>query len=749
MKHRCSVLAIIAFGLIAFVSGDFLIVQAHPADSWWHEDWPYRVAVQASAPGPASVHLDFTALFSELGLADALLDIRSIRVVPVVSGTSGDPAPYQETYTTSLYAGEALATSPTPNQPYWGSDPQVTLSLSSQKFTEGSHSLQVVMDYVTANGAFPDFIYHFNGASLADWSRYETLIYDLWPEVNESALDQAPDLYQFELLGLQNCSSRAINGPALALGHWNQTTVSLAPFGNCPEPDPSALSGLRFYFLADLYEDAGNYAAGDKVTLWLDDFRLVDQDGPGEIRWNAEEGVETYYIYFDTINHAGHESPTLADIPGEAQEAAIAGAPEAGSYFHQIEGVSSAGLTLWTAPTTEKILRTQKAPNPIGPLAIQAAKGESEAFQLVVQSPGEQSLPVSVSDLRSESAVIPASAIQIYRVDYVPLTQLSDSFGRLTEWPDPLSPLRQGELVAFPAGVNQPLWFRVDVPAGIPAGDYQGIIQIGTATAPLSLEVWDFTLPESALLPFSAGLDPEALLEAYGGTLAGVPQPCSADLNAAIAETLAAYHITPLAPETEPAGLIYSLTAYPQTEAQAAKAQSEAPLWWRFTAYDDPPFANPAVLDRTGQEARILPWMAWYNAIDGLYYHQLADWDSDPWEAPFTNYLSNGDGTLFYPPRDGTVGYDPCDPGSNRLIPSIRLELLREGLEDAAYLQMLSGKPSLSAPSKLSQQFPSDQDLASRAFTPQPPTLFTAMRAELAREIMAKSTTIFIPLFAR
>ncbi len=748
MKHRCSVLAIITFGLIALISGDFLIVRAAPGDSWWHEDWPYRLAVQVRAPGPASVHLDFTALFSELGLADALLDIRSIRVVPVVSGVPGDPAPYQETYSTPLYAGETLAVNPAQNQPYWGSDPQVALGLSSQKFTEGSHSLQAVMDYVTNNGAFPDFTYHLSGTSLSDWSRYETLIYDLWPEVNERALDQAPDLYQFELLGLQNCSSRAINGPALTLDRWNQATVSLAPFGDCPAPNLSALSGLRFYFLPDLYQDNGNYAAGDKVTLWLDDFRLVDQNGPGEIRWTAEEGVETYYIYFDTINHAGHENPTLTEIPGEAQEAVAPGAPEAGGYFHQIEGADSAGLTLWTAPTTEKILRTQQAPAPTGPLAIQAAKGESEAFQLVVQSPGEQSLPISVSDLRSMSGVIPASAIQIYRVDYVPLTQLSDSFGRLTKWPDPLSPLAQGERVAFLAGVNQPLWFRVDVPAGTPAGDYQGTIRIGTAALPISLEVWDFTLPESALLPFSAGLDSDALLEAYGGTLAGVPQPCSADLNAAISETLTAYHITPLALGTEPAGLVYSLTTYPQAEAQAAKTQSEALLWWQFTAYDDPPFANPAVLDRTGQEARILPWMAWYNAIDGLFYHQLADWDCNPWEAPFTNYLSNGDGYLFYPPGDGAVGYDPCDLASNRLIPSIRLELLREGLEDTAYLQILYGKPSLSAPAKLSQ-LPLGQDIASRAITPQPPTLFAALRTELAREILAKSTTIFIPIFAR
>ena len=32
-------------------------------------------------------------------------------------------------------------------------------------------------------------------SSLNDWSAYETFIYDVWPQVNASALDQAPDLY--------------------------------------------------------------------------------------------------------------------------------------------------------------------------------------------------------------------------------------------------------------------------------------------------------------------------------------------------------------------------------------------------------------------------------------------------------------------------------------------------------------------------------------------------------------------------
>lgn len=751
MKHHRSFLSIILIALsIAFLAGDFLIVDAEPANAWWDDEWPYRVAVQVSEPGPASVHLDFSELFSALGLADAVLDIRSIRIVPVVAGEPGSPVPYEETYSLSLYDAETLVTSPAPSEPYWDSTLEVSLSLNAQDSTEGSQALQVDLDYFADIGSIPNATYVFNGHPTADWSQYETLIYDLRAEVNDSALDQAPDLYQFELLGLDNCEVSSISGPALVLNQWNPATVSLIPFGACAEPDKSSLTGMRFIFPSGLVPGEANaYAAGDQVRLLLDGFRLVDQDGAGELRWMAEEGVDAYNIYFDTINHAGHDSPERAALTGVPAQAEISGPPEAGGVFHQIEGAARAGLTLWTAPTTEKILKTQNAPVTQSPLALQAAKGEAEALQIVVQSPTEQSLPVSVSNLTSEGGVIPAAAIQTYRVDYVTLTRLSDEYGRLTDWPDPLYPLLPGESVTFPAGVNQPLWFRVSVPADTPAGDYQGTITIGPATLPLTLTVWDFSLPEEMILPFAAGLNLNTLLEIYGGTLEGAPQPCYDELVTSIYDALAAYHITALPSGAAPSpGLVYSLAAYPQQEAQTAKAASGTPIWWQFTAQDTPPFPNPAALDRTGQEAQILPWMAWLDQVDGLYYQQLVDWEDDPWDTPFANYLSNGDGYLFYPPNDPGIGYDPCSPESNRLIPSIRLELLREGLEDYARLHLL-GDPSAAGDKAGPSDLLAEQVVQSRTLYRHSPAQIASTRTLLAEEILAKGMDLYIPFFTR
>ncbi|QRN83198.1 DUF4091 domain-containing protein [Chloroflexota bacterium] len=747
-KHLFRGLAFVIILFFVFTSTEIQPIQAQPEDTWWNEGWPYRIAVQINQSGPTSVHLNFSQLFTDLGLVDALLDLQSIRVIPMISGVPGDPVSYQETYSTLFVDGETLNFDPSTGDPFWYASAPFDLSQDSHQFTEGSYAIKSALDILSLEHIQSDFLYNFNGNSPSNWSQYESLTYDLWAEVNDSALDQSPDLFQFELIGLNGCSEAQLNAPALALNQWNNVSISLNPYGECPTPDMSTLEGINFTFGLNLYtDDLNKYDIGDQVSLWLDNFRLIDQDGDGEIRWNAEPGIDTYYIYFDTINHSGHESPTLADITENENPAVVSGAVEAGGYFHQIASAEPADLTLWTAPITEKILKGQLAPVTQNHLTIKAAKGESEALQIIVQSPTSSDLPVRVSDLTHESGIIPASAIDIFRVDYVTLTKLSDEYGRLTDWPDPLYPISQGQEVSFPANTNQPLWFRVNIPTDIPPGDYYGEIYIGEATLPYTLTVYDFTISEFTILPFAAGLDMNTMLEAYGGLVSGELHPCSENITAAIQDTLKTYYITPLLPETEPApGQVYSLTDYPQQKAHESQAQTNEIIWWSFDSQDKPPFANPAIIDRPGQDARILPWMAWMNRVDGLYHHHLNDWSLNPWETPNVNFPANGDGFLFYPPNDDTLGYNPCDPRSNRLIPSIRLELLRDGLEDYAYLRLLNGTASA-----VEQSNPSDtlaaQILSSRALYQHLPTKYDNLRFELASKIIALQQDIYIPFF--
>jgi hypothetical protein len=59
---------------------------------------------------------------------------------------------------------------------------------------------------------------------------------------------------------------------------------------------------------------------------------------------------------------------------------------------------------------------------------------------------------------------------------------------------------------------------------------------------------------------------------------------------------------------------------------------------------------------------------------------------SDPWNNIFY-FTGNGDGTFFYPGRPNTIGGTGDIP-----IPSIRLKLLREGIEDFEYLKLVEAK---------------------------------------------------------
>ncbi len=745
-RRFLSYLSIITISVLTITSICLIPVKAETGDDWWDNAWPYRVAVEVTATGEVGINLDFSTLFSDLGLVGAILDLQSVRVVPYSAGIPGNPIPYQETYSTQIMDGEELNRNPGEPEPYWSESDQATLSLDLERFSQGAASIKSVVTFQNDLSSEVSFSYFFNNYGETDWSEYESLIYHIWPEVNESAIDQTPDLFQLELLGLGGCYPKKIGGPAMSMDQWNAASLTLQPFGFCTTPDYDDLTGLRFFLRMERFGfDAGNYEVGDQVSLWLDDFRLVDQDGPGEIQWTAEPGIDRYYIYFDTLNHTGHSDPILTTLENIQPGATSSGEAESGGYFHQITGANPAGLSIWRAPIEEKVLRSQTAPITHQPLTVYAARGESEALQLVIQSESDANLEVSVSDLVKEFHTIPADQIQIFRVDYLALTQLSDSYGRLTDWPDPLYPILPGNEVSFPAGENQPLWFRIKVPSFAPPGNYSGLITIGSATIPLTLKVWDIYFPSSAVLPMKIGFDWETVLEAYGGTENGIPQSCFDDLSGAISSTLADYYLMPLPEGVEPDGLIYSITDYEVQEAHLAQIQSGEQVWWSFDSEDDPPLPNPSIIDRSGLEARILPWMAWLDRVDGLFYHQVVDWDPDPWLNPYSNAVANGDGFLFYPPNDDSLGFDPCNPTSNRLVPSIRLELLREGLEDYAYLKLLYGRDPIIGKVNDSDLWAGTL-IGSRTAFLRPPNMLTSVRADIADLLQSKENDIYLPL---
>jgi hypothetical protein len=124
------------------------------------------------------------------------------------------------------------------------------------------------------------------------------------------------------------------------------------------------------------------------------------------------------------------------------------------------------------------------------------------------------------------------------------------------------------------------------------------------------------------------------------------------------------------------------------------------------------------------------------------------DWDSDPWTTPFSNDLSNGDGFLFYPPNDNTIGDNPCEPDSNRLIPSIRLELLREGLEDYAYLYLLNQQsPEIGIENESDLQL--QTIVHSRTTFSRVPTGINALRQTVAANMGNSYQLYYLPYITR
>jgi hypothetical protein len=81
---------------------------------------------------------------------------------------------------------------------------------------------------------------------------------------------------------------------------------------------------------------------------------------------------------------------------------------------------------------------------------------------------------------------------------------------------------------------------------------------------------------------------------------------------------------------------------------------------------------------------RLPLWMNWRDGITGLLYWSTVNWESperDVWTDPAFRNRYNGEGFLFYPGLDADI---------QGPVTSIRLKMLREGMEDYCYFSLLA-----------------------------------------------------------
>ena len=92
------------------------------------------------------------------------------------------------------------------------------------------------------------------------------------------------------------------------------------------------------------------------------------------------------------------------------------------------------------------------------------------------------------------------------------------------------------------------------------------------------------------------------------------------------------------------------------------------------------------MIDTSGAANRVMQWVAWKVRIQGELYYSMTEAyaDADPWTS-IRRFSGNGDGTLFYPGKPSVIGGRTDIP-----IESIRLKLIREGMEDYEYLTLFS-----------------------------------------------------------
>lgn len=90
------------------------------------------------------------------------------------------------------------------------------------------------------------------------------------------------------------------------------------------------------------------------------------------------------------------------------------------------------------------------------------------------------------------------------------------------------------------------------------------------------------------------------------------------------------------------------------------------------------------MIDASGVQNRAMEWLSFRYDVSGELYFQTTHALATAWDDQ-CDFSGHGDGTLFYPGRPDRIGGTRDIP-----IESIRLKLIREGMEDYEYLRIVS-----------------------------------------------------------
>lgn len=193
-----------------------------------------------------------------------------------------------------------------------------------------------------------------------------------------------------------------------------------------------------------------------------------------------------------------------------------------GGNSSESAGEKVAVATLWSAENTISYMQDDAIPeNAKLDLSIEAIKGETESIQLMLTAKEKiTSFNVSVGDLvaSSKDAKIERSNVEIFAERYIETKTPSMEHPRTANmyigfYPDALIPIDKyvkKKENKIEEGMNQGIWFNVNIPTDAVSGDYEGKVTVtinGEETeVPLKLKVYDLVMPQEMHNTNSFGL---------------------------------------------------------------------------------------------------------------------------------------------------------------------------------------------------------------------------------------------------
>ena len=142
-----------------------------------------------------------------------------------------------------------------------------------------------------------------------------------------------------------------------------------------------------------------------------------------------------------------------------------------------------------------------------GKFSVSAARGEEESLQLIILAPADKELASAAVTAGQVAAVKPVKTL-LPQVKIVPVGFVKTKTPRYTVeytgWhPDLL--LAHLKEITILADEAQPFWVKITVPSECTGGDYQAEIKVRINSkeyqVPLSIKVWDFSLPRTGHFP--------------------------------------------------------------------------------------------------------------------------------------------------------------------------------------------------------------------------------------------------------